>query len=78
MAITRLRLTSTPTALRDQLGAGAAEISQIVPELRELLPGLPEPPSAESESARFRLFDATAEFLGSASRVQPMEALRYE
>jgi DNA-binding SARP family transcriptional activator/tetratricopeptide (TPR) repeat protein len=61
-----------PEQLRAQLGAGAVELAQIVPELRELLPGLPEPVSAESEGARFRLFDATAEFLRNAALARPI------
>ncbi len=58
--------------LRAQLGSGATELAQILPELRELLPRLPEPSSLESESARFRLFDATAEFLRKASAGRPI------
>jgi DNA-binding SARP family transcriptional activator len=58
--------------LRGQLGAGAVELAQILPELRELLPGLPEPTSIDSEGARFRLFDATAEFLRNASAHRPI------
>src|SRR5262245_14009945 len=54
--------------LRVQLGAGAADIAQIVPELRGRLADLPEPPSLDAEGARFRLFDATAEFLRNAAR----------
>ena len=50
---------SDPAALRAQLGAGAADLAQIVPELRERFPDLPEPPALEPEAARFRLFDAT-------------------
>jgi DNA-binding SARP family transcriptional activator len=61
-----------PDALRRELGAGAAELAQILPELRTILPGVPEPTSLESESARFRLFDATAEFLRNASRRRPL------
>ena len=61
-----------PEALRAQLGAGAADLAQIVPELRELLPGIPEPSSLESEGARFRLFEATAEFLRNASQARPI------
>ena len=61
-----------PEALRRQLGAGAAELAQIVPELHELLPGIPEPASLESEGARFRLFEATSEFLRNASRARPI------
>jgi DNA-binding SARP family transcriptional activator len=59
------------TALLAHLGAGAAQLAQIVPELRQRLPDLPEPPALESEVARFRLFDATAEFLGNISQAPP-------
>jgi DNA-binding SARP family transcriptional activator len=61
-----------PETLRAQLGSGAAELAQILPELREILPGLPEPASLESESARFRLFDASAAVLRSASESRPI------
>jgi DNA-binding SARP family transcriptional activator len=61
-----------PEALRAQLGAGAAEVAQILPELRELLPGLPELASEDSEGARFRLFDATADLLRRASESRPI------
>jgi eukaryotic-like serine/threonine-protein kinase len=64
--------TVEPQALQSQLGAGAPELTQIVPELRDILPALPEPSSVESEGARFQLFDATAEFLRSAARTQPL------
>ena len=60
------------TALRSQLGAGAADLAQIVPELRERLPDLPQPPALESQTARFRLFDATAAFLRNASEGRPI------
>ena len=61
-----------PDALRAQLGAGATDLAQIVPELRDLLPDLPEPPPLESEAARFRLFDAATEFLRTASESRPI------
>jgi eukaryotic-like serine/threonine-protein kinase len=61
-----------PETLRAQLGAGAAELGQVLPELREILPGLPEPSSLGSEGARFQLFDATADFLRSASESRPI------
>jgi DNA-binding SARP family transcriptional activator len=61
-----------PETLRAQLGSGAAEVAQILPELRELLPGLPDPPSVESEAARFHLFDAATQFLRSASASRPI------
>jgi tetratricopeptide (TPR) repeat protein len=59
-------------ALRSQLGPGAADLAQIVPELRRRFPDLPEPPALESEGARFRLFDATAEFFRNASEARPI------
>jgi DNA-binding SARP family transcriptional activator len=61
-----------PAALRAQLGAGAAELAHILPELRERFPDLPQPPSLESEAARFRLFDAAAEFVRRASESRPI------
>jgi DNA-binding SARP family transcriptional activator len=61
-----------PDALRAQLGAGAADLAQIVPELRERVPDLPQPLSPDSEAARFRLFDTAAEFLRRASASRPI------
>jgi DNA-binding SARP family transcriptional activator/tetratricopeptide (TPR) repeat protein len=61
-----------PEALRRELGSGAAEVAQILPELQAMLPGLAEAVPLDSESARFRLFDATAEFLRNASRDRPL------
>ena len=58
--------------LRAQLGTGAAAVAQIIPDLRERFPDLPEPPSLDGEDARFRLFDATADFLRNASRFRPL------
>jgi DNA-binding SARP family transcriptional activator len=64
-----------PERLRSELGAGAPDLAQLLPELRELLPGLPEPPSLDSEGARFRLFDAVASFLRTAAETQPLLVL---
>ena len=65
-------LQTEPSELREQLGNGASEIAQILPELREMFPDLPEPGPAESESARFRLFDALSRFLRRASESKPI------
>jgi len=54
------------------LGPSAAELAQIVPELREVFPGLAEPPPLEAEQARFRLFDSAAKFVKAASRSEPL------
>jgi DNA-binding SARP family transcriptional activator len=57
---------SAPELLHAELGSGAVELAQILPELREMLPGLPEPASLDSDEARFRLLCATVEFLRNA------------
>jgi len=61
-----------PEVLREQLGAGGGEVAQVLPELRDLYPDLPEPAPAESDGARFRLFDAIAQLLGRASASKPL------
>ncbi|MGE5273181.1 MAG: BTAD domain-containing putative transcriptional regulator [Verrucomicrobiota bacterium] len=63
-----------PDVVRRQLGAHGADVAQIVLELRELFPDLPEPGSEpfESDAARFRLFDSTAMFLRAASAQRPL------
>ncbi|MDQ3865516.1 MAG: AAA family ATPase, partial [Actinomycetota bacterium] len=62
-------------ALRAQLGAAATEIARIVPELRQLLPDVPPPPSLDPEAARFRLFDSLTTFLKNAAAVRPLVIL---
>ncbi len=64
--------TTDPEALRSQLGAGAADIARILPDLHELFGDLPEPPSLESEAARFRLFDVVVSFLVEAAGARPL------
>ena len=63
---------AAPDALRAELGTGAAELAQILPELHDVLPGLPEPDIVDADAARFRLFDATSQFLRSASESRPI------
>jgi DNA-binding SARP family transcriptional activator/class 3 adenylate cyclase/tetratricopeptide (TPR) repeat protein len=62
---------AAPEALRAQLGTGAVDLAQMLPQLREALPGLPEPVPLDADGARFRLLDATAEFLRNMSAAQP-------
>ena len=61
-----------PDGLRAQLGAGAADLAQLLPELGELFPDLPQPPRSESEGARFRLFDAASSFLRAGAQARPL------
>ena len=61
-----------PEQLRSEMGAGAADIGQVVSDLADRLPGLEAPPQLEPEQARFRLFDSITDFLKSAGRRQPL------
>jgi DNA-binding CsgD family transcriptional regulator len=63
---------SDPTALRREMGAGAADIAQLVPAVRERLPDLPAPPPVEPEAARFLLFDSLAGFFRAAAAQRPL------
>jgi DNA-binding SARP family transcriptional activator len=58
--------------VREQLGTGAADVAQMLPELRDQLPDVGAPPSADPEGARFRLFDATSTFLRRAANAQSL------
>jgi tetratricopeptide (TPR) repeat protein len=58
--------------LKADLGAGAPQLAQIVPELRELVSDPPSLEAGGSESARFRLFDAVRSFLRNASARAPI------
>jgi class 3 adenylate cyclase len=61
-----------PQALMSEMGPGAADIAQVVSEVKERLPGLPTPPELEPEQARFRLFDSITTFLKNAANRQPI------
>ena len=54
------------------MGAGAADIAEVVSDVRERLPSLQPAPELEPEQARFRLFDSIAAFLKTASQRQPL------
>ncbi|HEY8170059.1 MAG TPA: AAA family ATPase [Candidatus Limnocylindria bacterium] len=64
---------------RRRLATGAADIVQMLPELRDLIPDLPEtarPDSdaarPDSDAARFQLFDSTVGFLRGAALDRPL------
>ena len=59
--------------LRAALGSGASYVAEIYPELRERLPGMTAPQGlTDPGQARFRLFDAIAEFWKRAAAAQPL------
>ena len=61
-----------PQELRLHLGSGAADLAQMLPELRELLPDLAPTPALEPEAARFRVFLAVGAFLRNAAAARPL------
>ena len=60
-----------PVALAWQLGGGAAEVAQLIPEVAEKLDIEPAKGS-DSEEARFRLFDSVTSLLLAAARDRPI------
>ncbi len=58
--------------LQAAMGAGAADIGELVPEIVQKLPGLEPAPALAPEAARFRLFDSITRFLKTAGRSQPL------
>ncbi len=62
----------TPEQLQLEMGSGAADIAEILPELREKLPDLEPPANLEPEQARFRLFNSITTFLRNAAQSQPL------
>ena len=63
---------SDPVGLAWELGPAAAEVAQLVPEVRDRLGDVAEPTPLDPEQARFRLFDSISTFLGNASRSRPL------
>ena len=60
-----------PVALAWQLGAGAQEVAQLIPEVAEKLDIEPAKPT-DTEEARFRLFDSVTSLLLAAARDRPI------
>jgi class 3 adenylate cyclase len=58
--------------LLSHMGSGAANIAEIVPELKSRFPDMGSPPPLDPEQARFLLFDSVTTFLHTASQRQPM------
>jgi DNA-binding SARP family transcriptional activator len=59
-------------ALREQLGPGAADLAQLLPELRDVLPEIPVASGIDSDGARFRLFDSLTAFLKQVAADAPL------
>ena len=61
-----------PEQLLSAMGPGAADIAEIIPNLRSKLPDLKPSPTLEPEQARFRLFDSITTFLKNVASSQPL------
>jgi tetratricopeptide (TPR) repeat protein len=59
-------------ATRNEIGPAAIDLVQILPEIKELFPELPPPPTVDPDSARFQLFDSTVSFLLNAADGGPL------
>ena len=70
-SIRELVREADPVAMGWQMGAGAAEIARLVPDVAERLDIEPAE-GGESEEERFRLFDSVTSFLVAAARDRPM------
>ena len=58
--------------LQVDLGPNAADIAEIVPEIRRKLTDLETPPDLPPEQARFRLFESITSFLKTLARSKPI------
>jgi class 3 adenylate cyclase/tetratricopeptide (TPR) repeat protein len=61
-----------PGELAGRLGRYAGELVRLVPDLADRVPGLPAPLRSDPETERYRLFDATAAWLGAVSADDPV------
>ena len=59
-------------SLSEQLGRYGGELTRLVPELSERIPGLPGPLRSDPETERYRLFEAVTDWLAVASVDEPL------
>jgi class 3 adenylate cyclase/tetratricopeptide (TPR) repeat protein len=57
--------------LRRSLGDGGGELARLLPELRRRLPALPEPAPGDSDTERYRLFEAAGSLLFATAHQSP-------
>jgi DNA-binding SARP family transcriptional activator len=61
-----------PVTIRAEVGSGAAELAQLLPELSDLAPDANVVDPGDAGDARFRLLVAVASFVGRAAAAQPL------
>lgn len=62
----------SPEKLRDEFGAGTADVARLVPSLAPVLGAPPAGPPLDPAEARLRLFHGIATLLRNASRTRPV------
>lgn len=67
-----LAATADPEGAADAIGSGAAELAQVVPEIKELLGTVDAPVSLDPDTARMRLFQAVEAVLRHSARGHPV------
>jgi DNA-binding SARP family transcriptional activator len=71
-AVRKLLAGIAPGELSAVLGPSGGELSQLLPELKELLPELEPPPVVELAAARFRLYQAITGLLRRLADARPL------
>ncbi len=70
--ITGLLASADPSGLKEAVGAGAPELAQIVPELKEVIGPVDAPASTDAETGRLHLFEAVAGLLADLGMRKPL------
>jgi tetratricopeptide (TPR) repeat protein len=65
----------TPADLEAQIGPFGGDVARLVPEVAQMVPGVPEPLRADAETERYRLFEAIAAFLDGVAATTPVVLL---
>jgi len=71
-AMRQYAASQEPTALREVLGEGAADLAKLLPALAHSLPDLKAAAALDPDQARLRLFTSVLGFLVRASRREPL------
>lgn len=71
--VLRALVADAPAAAwQADLGPGAPDVAELLPELRQKLPRIGRPDDPGSDQARFRLFESVAAFLARAAARRPL------
>jgi class 3 adenylate cyclase/tetratricopeptide (TPR) repeat protein len=71
-ALTHLVRQTGRKQLAASLGRFPGELLRVVPEIEELVPGLPRPLSSDPDTERYRLFDAVTSWIATTAERAPL------